>query len=778
MVYKNSPIKKSINKPNIKVDKLQAKLIYKYLFVSLVCILFSRVTLLGQLTPFIYAFTSYIVLCEKKLKFIPILSCIALYFMGNTNELFSYAVYYIIVLLASLKIELTAPTIIKILVSVLGAIISAFITSYMMNNQPPSPIHISVQCIIILCTYFVYATSYKFIFNSKEQTTFKPSLIISLSIFTSILCASFGTLSLFGINIGIMSSIFFILCAGYYFTLEGSLSLSILSALMLIVCCSRWPSLIMIFSLSALFSSLVTSYGKLAYIVVFITVLGASSFISAPLHQIISTVSSASLASFSFLIVSHYWADAYIGKQRGRKNTPYVMNEAVNMMIKDSIELQKSMVNEVAKNIAITTNLTDENRTTKICKEVSADICISCPHYNRCWKLDTKTTFELLENIISSFYDNSTFSFKEVDIKFKQRCSNNYTLYKSISYLVDLHNINKTYQAKMLNFKRLILVQYKHLNNVLDRFYQQLSNGIYISSEDSIVATTALQNEGIAIEKTFVVKDFNKANKIFVRSEDLLEDKTLQSEIVMILSDALNRSIKYDYSYRRDCNGGYIYTYCERTTHSLSIGIVNTSKEGEHCSGDKYSNNILANGLHMIAICDGMGSGTSAAKQSERVLNMLEELLNSSCDEITSINVINNILTLEENTEVFSTLDLLLFDLNKGVGEFVKAGAAPSYIRRGDEITKMEFDSLPIGIVKQTNINKGLHSFNTGDLIYLMSDGFFDSYEDNEKIILDKLREHSYRNPQRIADELLADIRNRSRGKLCDDITIMVIKVR
>jgi stage II sporulation protein E len=253
----------------------------------------------------------------------------------------------------------------------------------------------------------------------------------------------------------------------------------------------------------------------------------------------------------------------------------------------------------------------------------------------------------------------------------------------------------------------------------------------------------------------------------------------IKNEIPDVLSEILDKDIVYDYSVnRRKDDQDYNYSYTEEYPYKLSIGLSRCCKEEYSYSGDNISNIILSNGMHMIALCDGMGSGSVASHQSSRVLYMLEELVISGCDENSAINIINSILVLEEGEEIFSTLDLFLFDLNKCVGEFVKAGASPTYIRRGYDIEKIDFDTLPVGILEDIHIHTGVRNFKRGDFIYFMSDGFLDSIMNDETYLMQQMLQYDYRNPQKIADALFEDALRFSSGKAVDDITIMVIKIR
>jgi len=157
---------------------------------------------------------------------------------------------------------------------------------------------------------------------------------------------------------------------------------------------------------------------------------------------------------------------------------------------------------------------------------------------------------------------------------------------------------------------------------------------------------------------------------------------------------------------------------------------------------------------------------------------MYEELVNAGFAEEAATEAVNSVLALNGDEELFVTLDLFLFDLEKGLGEYIKAGASPSYIKRGKTIEKVEMDSLPLGILDETQVAKEERAFQIGDTLYFMSDGFFDSFHNDEGLIREHISRYDYRNPQKIADSLYEDALSLTGGEAVDDITIVIARVR
>ena len=75
-----------------------------------------------------------------------------------------------------------------------------------------------------------------------------------------------------------------------------------------------------------------------------------------------------------------------------------------------------------------------------------------------------------------------------------------------------------------------------------------------------------------------------------------------------------------------------------------------------------------------------MGSGEKANKKSKKVIKMLENLLATGLDKESAIDLVNSVI-MNDDDEVFSTIDATIVDLRDGSTEFIKVGSCPTYIK-------------------------------------------------------------------------------------------------
>lgn len=117
-----------------------------------------------------------------------------------------------------------------------------------------------------------------------------------------------------------------------------------------------------------------------------------------------------------------------------------------------------------------------------------------------------------------------------------------------------------------------------------------------------------------------------------------------------------------------------------------------------------------------------MGSGRDAALTSRLAAIYLEKLLCVGADKGDALRMLNKVLMAKKD-EVFTTVDLIEIDKLTGEATLVKAGAAPSYLLRGGDCTKLESRTLPAGIMPAVKAEQIRLKLRRGDCLVMLSDG-------------------------------------------------------
>lgn len=212
---------------------------------------------------------------------------------------------------------------------------------------------------------------------------------------------------------------------------------------------------------------------------------------------------------------------------------------------------------------------------------------------------------------------------------------------------------------------------------------------------------------------------------------------------------------------------------------SFKLGHFSRQADGSEPNGDAVCSFSLAEGKSAMLICDGMGSGRDAALTARVSTVFLEKMLSSGCPVGSALKLLNN-FTRERRIECFSTVDLLVVDAYTGKAEFIKSGAAPSFVLRENRLFKMECDTAPVGILKEVNAGSVSFSLKDGDVIIMISDGILPDNEENSAWLYDILcsAHVSSKPPSIAAGEILRQARLHLDPSSQDDGTVGVVHVR
>lgn len=155
-------------------------------------------------------------------------------------------------------------------------------------------------------------------------------------------------------------------------------------------------------------------------------------------------------------------------------------------------------------------------------------------------------------------------------------------------------------------------------------------------------------------------------------------------------------------------------------------------KKGEIVCGDSVSSSKSHDDFYYCFLCDGMGSGEEAALTSKLCRVFLEKMLVCGNKKSTTLEMLNNLLC-SRSTECFATVDLCEIDLVLGIASFLKSGAVPSYIIRGENLYKISSGTFPIGILPQVSAEVTEFELCVGDVILLCSDGIASDTDTGEE---------------------------------------------
>ena len=223
----------------------------------------------------------------------------------------------------------------------------------------------------------------------------------------------------------------------------------------------------------------------------------------------------------------------------------------------------------------------------------------------------------------------------------------------------------------------------KAISSIAENIEKNIKNEELFNNEKRQIIELLKQRE-IEIQEILIKKEDRFLIEIYMQKSNNTDIEYIEK----ILTEVLKEKIVFNI----DASIGTRLNFLSDDKYVMAIGNAETTKSNSSISGDSILNIRLKDGKYLVAISDGMGSGKDARKSSDKALKMLENLLLSGFDKKTSLELINSSL-INQNEEIFATLDIAIIDLYTGNIEFIKSGACPTYIKNGNKVQIIKANS-------------------------------------------------------------------------------------
>lgn len=381
-------------------------------------------------------------------------------------------------------------------------------------------------------------------------------------------------------------------------------------------------------------------------------------------------------------------------------------------------------VAKILKDVSKKTKNPDKRGYYDMALEVCESYCYSCPKENICWRRDVNTTQANIDSMGQALYVRKLVDKKDVGEKFLHRCPN-------IDKIMDELNekTKKIFTQGIKNDKLEVSAQdYDYTSKMINSIFQREKNVSYDKQlTEKAIRVGAMC--GLICEKIEVMKD--EKTVIIATGVDVQRSKCTSLELKREMEKGLGIALK-DAEVKE--NDGYTVIRLENENcYKVDIYAQSRKNEMEEVNGDSYIS-FESDSKQYVILCDGMGSGQDAQLTSSMCTEFLEKMLKVSCEKELILSMLNSFIR-SKNTECSSSVDLLEMDLIDGTGKFIKSGAGPSFVKRGDKVFKLQSKTAPVGIMKSLDAEELTFTLAKGDICVMVSDGVAISQRDNKWIM-------------------------------------------
>jgi stage II sporulation protein E len=745
-------------------DRIKKLHIKSYIVYAGLSFIIGRSVLLGEVSPFIFGFLAFAILDANK-KISPAFALLGALTTGDMSLCIRVAVYLTLMYGIKYSNIFNARNIYKASMASVCTLISSAVIILIMSPPPIDYIIYITEAVCAFCMYYVFNIGIGSVRTYIKKHTLGDEEIICISIISIVLVTACNGLIFYNYNIMVMFAIYAVLLSAYFEGIKASLPVSVLISLSLVLSENADISIMAVFAFGALLASVGVKINKVIAALAFILGMSAILIYIDGLSGILMYIKEAAAAGVLFMALPIIKKES---AARESKNND-INDEAMKIYIKQQMDKQRAAQKVLFirdEKRKITAN-DDRNKT--ILGNVVKDVCSLCYMYNNCWSVNAQNKIAMFSDIIKKFGNEKAIDKSE----FLKSCKKPELMKNSVNYLVTNSMERKDRQRQLERQREYFLTKQQSLIELSEEIFSIMQNGVVKYGDEEKSISSALRRRNIDFESVFVFGDRRNIMRIFVSMPKSGISKQERGVISECVFNSIGVKVDFESEYKKEDGG--ICLFIEAPLLRLSVAQKKTAKKNSDYSGDSSTIADIDKGLVLAAIADGMGSGIDAQVYSGRLLDIIEDLLGSGIDIKTAVNMANGVMDADDEKDIFSTLDALLFDEYTADAVIMKAGACATYIKTEKCIEKIEFDTTPIGILDKPKIKIAYRNMEPNSYIYMFSDGFSSAVSD-EQII--KIIETTYkRSPQLIVDGIFEEFEKITGNEDIDDITVMVAKV-
>lgn len=344
-----------------------------------------------------------------------------------------------------------------------------------------------------------------------------------------------------------------------------------------------------------------------------------------------------------------------------------------------------------------------------------------------------------------------------------------------IQYL-ERAKINYLWYNKMLETREAMALQFNEMAKMMENYAKtEYENKKTLFGMDDYVKHKLREHKIIA-RKIYI----NENNKGLLEVRFLAKRKKKHNIKVAVLqkviSEAVGKKMRLSKESLSIVTEQYNeYQLFEEVNFMTLSGTARQTKNQGEFSGDNFAVMELNSGQTFMSICDGMGTGKKAWKYSEIVIDLLEKMIDSGFEESTTLKLANGVMLTGNQWQEPAAVDMALIDQYSGTCQFLKLGAACTYVKRGSWVECIKSTSLPLGVLEEIDMETITKKLYDGDFVIMVSDGIVDALncQDKEEAMGRIIMDINTSNPKQMAAGILTKALTMCKGVPKDDMTVI-----
>ena len=404
---------------------------------------------------------------------------------------------------------------------------------------------------------------------------------------------------------------------------------------------------------------------------------------------------------------------------------------------------------------------------------VRAEVCEGCLKREFCWERTGKYTEAALAQAYGTMLRTGGLTEEELPQRLKTVCRERTGICAAFNRLYCEYNARLTVRQELFEAKELAALQFSGASAMLEDAARGLAAVEKADPRTAAAAKETLTEYGFSADPVLAYSDERGRSTVEAFCTVIPREPDYTA-----LSERLYEKTGFSYlepTVDRYADRGTVLSFTEAAELSVRSHIAVRVGAGEKVCGDSCESFMDGRGNYYLVLSDGMGRGRRAALDSAMVCALTCRLMQTGFSLNCAVGAVSTALMTRSAEETLATLDILKIDLTDGKADFYKAGAAMSAVRTGEKTALVERASLPLGILKEAELEQSSLQLAEGDRVIVMSDGAAALPPGYFRELFGRMKKRSVKElAETAADEAV----KYSPSGRHDDITVACIEVR
>lgn len=412
-----------------------------------------------------------------------------------------------------------------------------------------------------------------------------------------------------------------------------------------------------------------------------------------------------------------------------------------------------------------------------IVRDTCDRVCSRCYQREICWGEQAGNMYQGAETMIRAMEDGEEETIQKVKSDWMSVCSRFLQFYETMNDGFSRERQNLVWDNRMIESRLAVAQQLTEISKIMEMVAGDLYDIAQAEPKFTEELRKSLKKRHIILRQVWVMDKVEGRRQVFLNMRARSGQCISMNEVAQLLSRECGTAMAPISGSRCIVNGEYHTAhFVEDVSYQVLYGVAKLTKEREKVSGDNYICRQEEEGRFVMCLSDGMGSGMEACRESEVVVELLEQFMESGFSQETAAKMVNSALVLKGQEGMFSTVDICAVDLYTGICNFLKAGASATFIKRDHWVEAIASESLAAGLVQQLDFETSSRKLYHGDYLIMMTDGVLDALpvEREEETMKEIIMDVHEETPKEMSRGILERVLGYSDYCARDDMTVLV----